>query len=214
HGVWLDERDLAIIAARGIKIAVNTSSNLRLRSGLAPVPAFKRHGVRFGLGLDGLSLEDDDDMLREMRLTLHLQAGSDLDQAVPHADVFAAASVVGREVLDGCKIDPSSDAAPADLVLIDRDRLAPDLVAEADQDLALMMTRATARHISHLVVDGREAGRDGPVLGVDLEAAEHELMRAARAAAPNGAALDFVARHRARLKAFYQAGRHTGAGGG
>jgi cytosine/adenosine deaminase-related metal-dependent hydrolase len=214
HGVWLSADDLAVLAARGVKVAVNTSSNLRLHSGLADVGAFKQRGVRFALGLDGLSVEDEDDMLREMRLTHLLHAGSDFDEPVSYADIVLAATSVGREVLDGQTPGGLGEEPPADLLLLDRTRLGADLVVEAGQDLALLAARATARHVSHLIVAGREVVRDGTVLGIDLAAAERELIEQARAHAPNQASLDFVEQQRRRLQAFYDAGHHLRAGTG
>jgi cytosine/adenosine deaminase-related metal-dependent hydrolase len=210
HGVWLDAADLALLAARGVKVAVNISSNLRLRSGLVDLAAFKRHGVRFAIGLDGLTLEDEDDVLREMRLAFLLNAGTQLDPNLDIADILDAAAVVGREVLDGTSMAAMRAGADADVLLIDRDRLVPDLIADAGDDLDIAMLRATRRHVSHLVVAGREIVRDGEVLGTDLAAAERELLAMARALAPNSETLDFVRRHRERLKAFYQAGLHLG----
>jgi cytosine/adenosine deaminase-related metal-dependent hydrolase len=214
HGVWLTADELDLLSGRGVKVVVNTSSNLRLRSGLADVAAFKQHGVRFALGLDGITVEDEDDMLREMRLTHCLHAGSALEDVVSYADVLHAATTVGREVLDGQAIAPLEANAPADLLLIDRSRLMPDLVVEAEQDLAMLTARATARHVSHLIVDGREVVRDGEVLGLDLAAAERELIDRARALSPDQASLAFVEQQRRRLHAFYETGQHLGTGTG
>jgi cytosine/adenosine deaminase-related metal-dependent hydrolase len=211
HGVWLSADDLEMLAARGVKVAVNTSSNLRLHSGLADVPAFKQRGVRFAIGLDGLSVEDADDMLREMRLTHLLHAGSGFDETISYADVLHAAAGVGREVLDGHAAGRLGEEAPADLLLIDRARLMADLVVDAEQDLAVLAARANASHVSHLIVAGREVVRDGTVLGIDLAAAERELIAQARARAPDQASLDFVEQQRARLRAFYGGGQHLRA---
>ncbi len=211
HGVWLSADDLEMLAARGVKVAVNTSSNLRLHSGLADVPAFKQRGVRYAIGLDGLSVEDADDMLREMRLTHLLHAGSGFDETISFADILHAAAGVGREVLDGHAAGRLEEDAPADLLLIDRARLMADLVVDAEQDLAVLAARATAPHVSHLIVAGREVVRDGTVLGIDLAAAERELIAQARARAPDQASLDFVEQQRARLRAFYGGGQHLHA---
>ena len=56
-------------------IAVNTSSNLSLRSGIAPVREMVKRGCRVALGLDGMTLDEDDDALREMRLAHMLHHG-------------------------------------------------------------------------------------------------------------------------------------------
>ena len=74
--------------------------------------------------------------------------------------------------------------------------------------------RAIAPHVSHLIVAGREVVRDGTVLGIDLAAAERELLAQARTRAPNQASLDFVEQQRARLQAFYEGGQHLRAGTG
>jgi cytosine/adenosine deaminase-related metal-dependent hydrolase len=69
HGTWLRPDESEILAAHGVTISVNTSSNLRLKSGIAPVHDMKTAGLRFAVGLDALALDDDDDMLRELRLS-------------------------------------------------------------------------------------------------------------------------------------------------
>ncbi len=71
HCVWARPDELELLAARGVTIAVNTSSNLHLRSGIAPVARMVETGCRIALGIDGGALDDDDDALRELRL-LHL----------------------------------------------------------------------------------------------------------------------------------------------
>lgn len=68
HMIWTDPSDLEVLAARGVGIAHNPSSNLRLRSGVAPIPAYLAHNIALGIGLDGQTLDDDQDYLREMRL--------------------------------------------------------------------------------------------------------------------------------------------------
>jgi len=216
HGVWLTPREIALFAERGVTVATNTSSNLRLRSGLAPLAAWRRAGLRFAIGLDGLTFDDDDDMLREIRLGYLLNIGSDLEPELTPADMLGAASREGRRVLDGTteagRIVPGADA---DLLVLDRARLAADAVAYEGDDLALLMTRATAAHITGLLVAGREVMREGRLTGIDLEAVHCELAAQTRAAAPDRAARHpFIGRHRTRLRAFYRAGGHTQRGRG
>ena len=68
HMVWVEDDDIELLADRGVGVAHNISSNLRLRSGIAPVARMKAAGVKVGIGLDGHTLDDDQDFLREMRL--------------------------------------------------------------------------------------------------------------------------------------------------
>jgi cytosine/adenosine deaminase-related metal-dependent hydrolase len=76
HMVWVEPDDLALLAERGVGVAHNPSSNLRLRSGVAPVAEMLREGITVGVGLDGHGLDDDQDYLRELRLAWTLQQGS------------------------------------------------------------------------------------------------------------------------------------------
>ena len=68
HGVWLTPEDMAVCAESGMTVCHNPSSNLRLRVGVLPGVALAEHGVNIALGMDSTTLNDDEDMLQEMRL--------------------------------------------------------------------------------------------------------------------------------------------------
>ena len=101
HGVHLTDDECALLAERGVTVAVNTSCNLRLRSGVAPVGRFMHHGLRFGFGLDGCAHDDDQDYFRDLRLAWRLHNGSCLDQVLPPARLFDAACRNGFRCIDG-----------------------------------------------------------------------------------------------------------------
>lgn len=103
HGVHLDEADCALLAERGVRVSLNASSNLRLRSGLAPVERFLRHGVRFGLGLDGMAFDDDEDALRELRVAWRLQRGWGAEDVLTRDRLLDAALVDGRRAIFGAR---------------------------------------------------------------------------------------------------------------
>ena len=75
HCTWARPEELELIAERDVTISVNTSSNLGIRSGIAPMAEMVRRGCRVALGLDGLAFDEDDDGLREMRLAHLLHGG-------------------------------------------------------------------------------------------------------------------------------------------
>ena len=70
HGVWVTDEDIEVMAATGTTVCHNASSNLRLQSGIAPVNQLLQRGIRVALGSDEAGLNDDKDMLQEMRLAL------------------------------------------------------------------------------------------------------------------------------------------------
>ncbi len=68
HGVWASQSEVELLRARGVGIAHNPESNMKLASGVAPVPAYLAAGVAVGLGTDGAASNNDLDMFEAMRL--------------------------------------------------------------------------------------------------------------------------------------------------
>ena len=216
HGVHLTEEECALMAERGVTVAVNTSCNLRLRSGVAPVARFLRHGLRFGLGLDGCAHDDDQDYFRDLRLASRMHAGTGLEHALPASRLFRAACRDGFRCIDGS--DDYGVIAPgarADLVVLDFAAMCDDYLTPDVDEVDVILTRATARHVRRLVVAGREVVSDGALVGLDLPAMEEELMDRARGACAIDT--DKAARWRGRREAvrdFYAAGRHLAGSSG
>ncbi|WP_420394037.1 amidohydrolase family protein [Acuticoccus sp.] len=83
HGVWLSERDIERIAETGTNICHNCSSNFRLRSGVGPLNVWEAHGVNTAMGMDEAGINDDRDMLQEMRMVLNAHRTPGTDDGVP-----------------------------------------------------------------------------------------------------------------------------------
>ncbi len=213
HGVYLTEAESALLAERGVIVSVNTSSNFRLRSGIAPVSGFVKTGLRFGIGLDAQPLDDDDDMLREMRLVWLNHRGFGLDDVLSAEQLFEAASVDGRRAVigedGGGRI---AVGAPADLLVLDYAAMTPDVLSEGADPTNVLLTRATRKHISRLVVGGRTITLNGRCVTVDRAALEAELIAEARAAwtaAPPPDATTAAMKH--AIRRYYGCGCHSGA---
>ena len=88
HCAWARPDELELLAERRVTISVNTSSNLHLRSGIAPLPEMMKRGCRVALGLDGATLDEDDDALREMRLADLLHGGTGFDTEVDRVAIL------------------------------------------------------------------------------------------------------------------------------
>ena len=212
HGVHLTDEECALLAERGVTMAVNTSSNLRLRSGVAPVARFMQHELCFGLGLDGCAHDDDQDYFRDLRLAWRLHNGAGLEPAFPPARLFDAACRGGFRCIDGS--DDYGEIAPgarADLVVLDYAGMREDFLISDEDELDVVLMRATSRHVRGLLVAGREVVSNSALTGLDLEDAERELIERARttAAADSGQ----TARHRRRrdaVRAYYADRSHRG----
>jgi cytosine/adenosine deaminase-related metal-dependent hydrolase len=210
HAVWARPDELDLLAARGVTVSVQNSSNLGLRSGLAPVRDMVRAGVPIAIGLDGTALDDDDDALREVRFAWFLHQGLGFERWIDMPALLHAACDTGRRAVTG--IDEPAAIEPgrlADLLVLDYAELSRDVIAENLEEAALVLARATLRHIKALYVGGRRVVADGQASGVDLPALEKEMLaQLRRGAAEFNDWQRTVMRMRAGLTRFYATGMH------
>ena len=177
HCTWARPEELELIAERDVTISVNTSSNLGIRSGIAPMAEMVRRGCRVALGLDGLAFDEDDDGLREMRLAHLLHGGVGFRVDVSRADTLTMAFKNGlRSVLNTEEGGALAAGQPADMLLLDWNAVDDDRLRDDLDPLDLLFARTNASHVHELIVAGRSVVRDGRVLGVDYPALRNELM--------------------------------------
>lgn len=216
HGAWLDTCDCQRLAARGVVLSVNASSNLRLRSGLPQSDAYHAAELPLAVGLDGMAFDDDEDLLREARLAWRLTRGLADADGLSQTGLFAALCQNGRRTItgeDGGGVIAAG--APADILVLDAGAMLPDACGREVAILDLLLARMTKRHVKALIVGGREIVRDARCTSVDLPALEAELYGQARRAAAD-APVDAArtARLQAAVADFYRSGAHQAGQGG
>ena len=184
HCIWMRPDEMDLVAAGGATIVVNTSSNFIVSSGVVPVGEMLRRGCRVAMGLDGLSFDEDEDALREMRLAYVVHKASGFDTRVRRDELLRIAFENGRFAVtgaaDGGRI---AKDAPADLLVLDWTKLSAELIEPDVPAIELLFAKARQEHVKQLFVAGREIVRDGAVTGVDLPALEAELLATLREAA-------------------------------
>lgn len=182
HCTWARSDELDLLAQRGVTIAVNTSSNLGLRSGIAPVEAMLKTGCRVAMGLDGLALDEDDDALREMRLGYMLHRGWGFDVSMTTEQLWAFAFENGRRSVTGSDVMPASleVGAPANLLVIDGDKLDEDNLFPDTDPLDLVLARANRSHVKFVHIDGRRIVDQGKLVSIDEPAFNAELLQQIR----------------------------------
>ena len=108
HGVCLDEEDMTIFAGQGCKVVHNPESNMKLASGVAPIPDMLKQGVTVGLGTDGCASNNNLDMFQEMDTAAKLHKVHRLDATVMNAETVLrmatceGARALGMGHLTGC----------------------------------------------------------------------------------------------------------------
>ena len=177
HAVWLTERDIDLLAGAGATVCHNASSNLRLKNGIAPVNPMMARGLNVAMGTDSTAINDDDDLLQEMRLVskLHRQPGIDAP-AITAEQVLAMATVNAAAPTGfGGEIGVLEPGRRADMVLIRLSEL-EDPYLEADlPPLEAVLGRAKARDIALAMIDGDVLMENGLHRRVDKEEIRREL---------------------------------------
>ncbi|MBO2447499.1 amidohydrolase family protein [Actinomadura barringtoniae] len=180
HCCKLDEAGRRRLAERGVAVSYNPLSNMRLGSGVAPVPEMLEAGIRVGLGVDGAASNDTQDALETMRMGAYLQRAvhgrSDL---LGFPDMVRLATTGANGVV-GLEDRPEGlvPGIQADLVLLRFDR---DLGCVPVLDPgATLLTTGSNRTVDTVLVDGEVLISDGRSTRLD----EKELIARAVAAAP------------------------------
>ncbi len=177
HGVWLSESDVDRIADTGTNICHNCSSNFRLRSGIAPLNRFEALGVNVAIGLDEAGINDDRDMLQEMRLVLRAHREPGMDDRVPTtAQVFRMASEAGaRTTPYGASLGALEVGRGADMVLIDWAQVSfPYLDVEVPV-LDAVVQRAKVEGVRAVLIGGEVVYQDGRFTRIDRNAVLHQI---------------------------------------
>ena len=160
---WCAEEDFEILAHTGACVCCNASSNLRLRSGIAPHSKFKRHGICLGMGIDEAGINDDRDMLLEMRMLLRLSRIPGMDDAP-----FTPAEVLRIATEGGAATTPFKGSIGAlrpgyamDCVVFDWPGIAAPFLDGRTAIVDALVQRAKPTHIRAVMVDGRKIYEDG-----------------------------------------------------
>lgn len=160
HGVWLDQDELELIAARGATIVANPVANMKLAVGaVLPYPAARHAGVAVGLGTDGAGSNDSLDLLGDLKVFALTQRHASGDATViPAAEALEVATGRRAPLLTG-GAEPLTPGAPADFLLLRGD--SPELgVGDLASDLVYAATGST---VDTTVVAGRVLMRGGEV---------------------------------------------------
>jgi 5-methylthioadenosine/S-adenosylhomocysteine deaminase len=125
HAIYLNQKDLELIAQNQTKIVHCPQSNMKLASGIAPISQMIKLGITVGLGTDSAASNNTLDLFREMKTAALLGKVSQLDSTVLPAEiVFKMATINGAKILGIEKETGSIEVGKlADLAIIDFDQV-------------------------------------------------------------------------------------------
>lgn len=176
HCVHVSEADMEILREKNVKVAHNPESNMKLASGIAPVPRMLAEGITVGLGTDGAASNNNLDLLEEMRSTALLHKVSQEDPTVISAyQALEMATKYGGQAL-GLPVGVLEPGKQADVILIDLRK--PHLQPLHDIP-AHIVYAAQASDVDTVIVDGEIVMENRQVKTVDEEQLYAEITKRA-----------------------------------
>jgi 5-methylthioadenosine/S-adenosylhomocysteine deaminase len=166
HCVHVNDEDIAILKKYGVGVAHNPESNMKLASGIAPVPQMLEAGIAVGLGTDGASSNNDLDMLQETRTCAFLHKVNSMNPTtLPAEQALSMATALGAKALHledqiGC-LRPGYKA---DMILINLDQ--PHMTPRYDL-IANVVYAGKATDVDTVIIDGKIVMENRQLITID-----------------------------------------------
>ena len=185
HSVHLTEDDMELYRAFDVKVAHCPESNMKLASGVAPVPRMIEHGICVGLGTDGCASNNDLDLFLEMDTAAKLHKVFTMNPEALNAETALKMSTInGATALGLDRITGSLEVGKrADIIVVNLS--APHMVPMYNPYSHLVYS-ATGNDVSVTIIDGKVVMKDRKLLTIDVEIVMDEVRRIASVIKCNG----------------------------
>ncbi len=154
HSVWISEDDISIIQQSGANVVHCPESNMKLASGVAPIPKLIENNIPVGLGTDGCASNNDHDLFSEMDMAAKLHKVVMHDPCVMDArTTLKMATIQGAKAIGlDTKIGSIEKGKQADIILVDISK--PHLVPLFDPFSSIVYS-AKSSDVSLVMVGGK-----------------------------------------------------------
>ena len=178
HCVELTENDIALLQRFDVKVAHNAESNMKLASGVAPIPRLLNEGICVGMGTDGCASNNDLDLFQEMDSVAKLHKAKSLDPTVMDAaTVLKMATIKGARALGLDPVIGSLETGKkADLIIVDTNK--PHLTPMYNP-VSHMVYAAIGSDVTTSIINGTVVMQDGKIKTMDIKAVMDDVNRIA-----------------------------------
>jgi 5-methylthioadenosine/S-adenosylhomocysteine deaminase len=152
HCVYLTDSDIALLGKRGVTVATNPVSNLKLANGMAPIPKLLKAGINVALGTDSAASNNALNMFRDLSFLTLIHKGMNNDaQAVSAREGLTIATKNGAKALGLGNVGEIKAGMKADLVILDLDR--PN-IQPLNDPIAALAYSANGTEVETVIVGG------------------------------------------------------------
>lgn len=173
HCVWLEDSDLTLLREKGVSVAHNPVSNLKLGSGVMPYRKFKDAGLNIALGTDGTASNNTLDLFKEMYIAALIHKGVNLaPDCVTATDVIESATVCGARAQGRSDCGRLEPGCRADLILLDLDSV--NNIPSYNPAYTAVYS-ANGGDVRLTMVDGKILYENGEYTTLDIEKVKAEM---------------------------------------
>ena len=176
HAVHLTDEEIDVLANYQVKVSHNVVSNLKLASGVAPVPKMLRKGISVSLGTDSSASNNNLNLFEELKLAAILHKGVNYDPIAVSADEalrmatrYGADGVFQADALGSLEVGKQ-----ADIIVLDSRQAH---FQPAHNPVAHVVYAANGRDVTDTIVAGKYLMRNRELLTIDEERAIYEANR-------------------------------------
>ena len=175
HCVWVEGEDFDILKEKGVTVASNPVSNLKLASGVCNVPELLRRGIRVAIGTDSVASNNSLNFFEEMKtFAIASKMYYQDPTAVTPVETLRAATVNGASSQGRWDCGRIAEGCRADLIVVDIDQ--PNMQPVHNMANNLVYS-ASGSDIVLTMVDGKVLFRDGEYTTIDIEKTMFEVRR-------------------------------------
>ena len=175
HCVHVTDEDIAIMKKHNVRVAHNPGSNMKLASGVAPVPKMLKAGICVGLGTDGASSNNNLDMLEEVNLATLLHKVHNFDPlAIPAFKGVQMGTEYGAEAVGLKDVGLLKEGYKADIVLFDMNE--PQCYPRHDL-ISLLAYSMNSSMVNTVLVNGKVLVENKQLMTIDEEKIKYEANR-------------------------------------
>lgn len=173
HCVWVTDSDMDILKEKGVTVATNPASNLKLGSGVCNIYALLKKGINAALGTDSVASNNNLDMFREMYLCALLPKGF-----YRRPDVVSERDVLKMATQNGYAAQGRTDCGTievgnrADLIVVDLDTVH---MCPHNDTVNHLVYAASGADVLLTMADGKVLYKDGAYTTIDIEKVKREV---------------------------------------
>ncbi len=173
HCVWVTDSDMDILKEKGVTVATNPASNLKLGSGVCNIYALLKKGINAALGTDSVASNNNLDMFREMYLCALLPKGF-----YRRPDVVSERDVLKMATQNGYAAQGRTDCGTievgnrADLIVVDLDTVH---MYPHNDTVNHLVYAASGADVLLTMADGKVLYKDGVYMTIDIEKVKREV---------------------------------------